>query len=70
MTEVFIEVNGTSTDLERSVWRQVEAGWPSHVAGRSGGAASTNSAFSSSCRHMATKARAELPQTRAKTGLI
>jgi hypothetical protein len=25
---VFIGVNGTSTDLERSVWCQVVAGWP------------------------------------------
>jgi hypothetical protein len=33
--------------------------------GRAGGAASTNSAFSSSCRHVATRARAELPQTLA-----
>jgi hypothetical protein len=31
---VFIWVNGTSIDLERSVWRQVEAGQPSHMAGR------------------------------------
>jgi hypothetical protein len=53
---VFIGVNGTSTDLEDSVWRLV-------VAGRSGGAASTDSAFSSSCRRMATEARAKLPQT-------
>jgi hypothetical protein len=27
---VFIVVNGTSTDLERSVWHQVMAGQPSH----------------------------------------
>jgi hypothetical protein len=33
--EVFIGVNRTSTDLERSVWRQV-------VAGRLGGVASTD----------------------------
>jgi hypothetical protein len=34
---VFIGVNGTSTDLERSVWRQVVAERPSHMAGRSVG---------------------------------
>jgi hypothetical protein len=33
--EVFIGVNRTTTDLERSVWRQV-------VAGRPGGVASTD----------------------------
>jgi hypothetical protein len=55
---VFIGVNGTSTDLERSVCHQV-------VAGRLGGAASTDSGFSSSCRHVETKARVELPQTLA-----
>jgi hypothetical protein len=55
---VFIDANGTSTDLERSVWRQVEAGRP-------GGAASTDFAFSSSCRCVATKARAKPPQTLA-----
>jgi hypothetical protein len=60
---VFIGVNGTSTDLDRSVWRQVEVGRPSHVAGRSGGTASTDSAFSSLRRCMATKALAEPPQT-------
>jgi hypothetical protein len=43
---VFIVVNGTSTDLERLVWHQVVAGWPSHVADRSGGAASVDSGFS------------------------
>jgi hypothetical protein len=48
MMRVFIGVDGTSTNLERSVWRQV-------VAGQSGGAAS--------CRHVATEARAEPPQT-------
>jgi hypothetical protein len=32
---IFIGVNGTSTDLERSVWHQV-------VAGRTSGAASTD----------------------------
>jgi hypothetical protein len=57
---VFIGVNGISTDLERSVWRQVVAGRPSHVAGQPGGAATTNSGFSSSCRRMATKAQAKL----------
>jgi hypothetical protein len=30
-------VNGTSTDLERSVWRQVVVERPSHMAGRSAG---------------------------------
>jgi hypothetical protein len=35
-------MNGTPTDLERSVWRQVVAGWPSHVADQPGGAASTD----------------------------
>jgi hypothetical protein len=60
---VFIGVNETSTDLEKSVWRQVEAGWPSHAVGRLGGAASTDSAFSSSCRRMVTKARVEPSQT-------
>jgi hypothetical protein len=29
---VFIGVNGTSTDLEKSFWYQVVANWPSHVA--------------------------------------
>jgi hypothetical protein len=37
---VFIGVNGNPTDLERSVWHQVEAKLPSHVAGQLGGAAS------------------------------
>jgi hypothetical protein len=45
---VFIGVNGTSTDLERLVWRQVMSRWPSHMAAQSGGAASTDSGFSSS----------------------
>jgi hypothetical protein len=56
---VFIGVNGTSTNLEGSV--QVVAGrveWPPPTF-------STDSAFSSSCRHVATKAWAELPQTLA-----
>jgi hypothetical protein len=39
---VFIGVNETSTNLERSIWCHVVAGQPSHVAGRLGGAASTN----------------------------
>jgi hypothetical protein len=39
---VFIGVNGSSTHLEKLVLRQVEAGQPSHVAGRPGGAASTD----------------------------
>jgi hypothetical protein len=65
MRGVFIGLNGTSTDLERSVWRQVVARRPSHVVGRLGGAASTDSGFSSSCRHVATKAWVELPQTLA-----
>jgi hypothetical protein len=39
---VLIGVNETSTDLERSVWRQVEAGRLSHMAGRPSGAVSTN----------------------------
>jgi hypothetical protein len=62
---VFIGVNGTSTDLKRSVWCQVVAGRPSHRAGQPGGAASTDMGFSSSCRHVATKAWAEPPQTLA-----
>jgi hypothetical protein len=62
---VFIGVNWTSTDLERSVWVQVVAGRSSHVAGWPGGATSTDSGFSSSCRRMKTKARAKLPQTLA-----
>jgi hypothetical protein len=37
---VFIGVNGTSTDLERSVWHQVVASRPSHMSGGLGGAAS------------------------------
>jgi hypothetical protein len=62
---VFIGVNGTSTNLERSAWCQVVAGRPSHMADHLGGAASTDSGFSSSCRCMATKARAKPPQTLA-----
>jgi hypothetical protein len=62
---LFIGVNGTSTDLERSVWRQVVADQPSHMAGQPGEAASTDSGFFSSCRHVATKAQGEPPQTLA-----
>jgi hypothetical protein len=62
---VFIGVNGTSLDLERSAWCRVVAGRPSHVASRPGGVTSTDSAFSSSCRCVAAKARAEPPQTLA-----
>jgi hypothetical protein len=62
---VFIAVNGTSTNLERSVSRQVVAGWPSHAAGWQGGAASTDSGFSYSCRCAAMNAQAEPPQTLA-----
>jgi hypothetical protein len=65
MRGVFIGVNGTSIDLERIVWCQVVAGQPSHVAGRSGGVASTDPAFSSLCKRVATKARAKPPQTLA-----
>jgi hypothetical protein len=39
---VFVGVNGTSTDLEKSVWCQVVVGWPSHVAGRPSGVPSTD----------------------------
>jgi hypothetical protein len=39
---VFIGANGTPIDLDKSVWRQVVAGRPSHVVGRLGGAASTD----------------------------
>jgi hypothetical protein len=60
---VLIGVNGISTDLERSVWSQLVAGQPSHVVDRPGGAASIDSGFSSSCRHVATKFRVELPKT-------
>jgi hypothetical protein len=58
MRGVFIGVNGTSTNLERSVWCQV-------VAGQLGGAAFTDLGFSSSCRRVATKAQAKPPQTLA-----
>jgi hypothetical protein len=40
--EVFIGVNGTPADLDKSVWHHVVAGRPSHVAGRSGESASTD----------------------------
>jgi hypothetical protein len=60
---VFIGLNGTSTKLESSFWCHVEAGRPSHVVDQPGGAASTDSAFSSACRQVATKARAKPPQT-------
>jgi hypothetical protein len=39
---VFIGVNGSSIDLVRSVWRQVVVGGQSHMAGRLGGADSTD----------------------------
>jgi hypothetical protein len=39
---VFIGVNGIPTDLAKPVWRQVVAGRPSRVVGRSGGSASTD----------------------------
>jgi hypothetical protein len=42
MRGVFIGVNGTSIDMERSVWHKVVASWPSRVAGRLGGVASTD----------------------------
>jgi hypothetical protein len=62
---VFIGVNGASIDLERKVCSHVVADRPSHVAGRPGGAASIDSGFSTSCRHVASKAQAEPPQTLA-----
>jgi hypothetical protein len=62
---VFIGVNGTPTNLVRSVWCQVVAWQPSHMVDRSGGVASTDSGFSSLCRFVATKAWAEPPQTLA-----
>jgi hypothetical protein len=61
MRGVFIGVNGTSTDLEKSVWCQVVVWRPSHMADRPCGAASTDSGFSSSSRCVATKSQAELP---------
>jgi hypothetical protein len=65
MRGVFIGVNGTSIDFERLIWRQVVAGRPSHMAGRLDGEPSTDSGFSFSCRHVATKVWAEPPQTMA-----
>jgi hypothetical protein len=68
MRGVFIGVNGTSTNMERSVWHQVVAGRPTHVAGqveRPPPTFFTDSAFSSLCRRMETKARVEPPQTLA-----
>jgi hypothetical protein len=65
MREVCIWVNRTSTNVERSVWRQVVAGQPSHMAGWPGGVASTDSGFSSLCRYVATKAQARMLQTLA-----
>jgi hypothetical protein len=50
---------------ERSVWHQLVAGWPRHVAGRLGGAASTDLGLSTSCRHVASKAWVRPPQTLA-----
>jgi hypothetical protein len=48
---------------------QVVAGWPSHMAKRLGGAASTDSGFSSSCGCVETKARAKPPQTLVDSAL-
>jgi hypothetical protein len=59
---VFIGVDGTSTDLERSVWHQVVVGRP---AKRPPSTFSTDSGFSFSCRRVATKARAKPPKTLA-----
>jgi hypothetical protein len=39
---IFIGSWGSFIDLEKSVWCQVVAGWPSHVAGQPGGAATTD----------------------------
>jgi hypothetical protein len=57
--EVFIGPCGSSTDLEKSVWCQVVASQPSHMAGRSGGAVSTALTFYSSCRHESSKSWAK-----------
>jgi hypothetical protein len=46
-------------------WGLHQLGEVGLVAGRPGGAASTDSGFSSSCKHVATKAQAEPPQTLA-----
>jgi hypothetical protein len=55
--------------LERSVWCQVVAGRPSHMAGqrveRPPPTFSIDSGLSSSCKRVATKARVEPPQTLA-----
>jgi hypothetical protein len=56
---LFIGVNGTSTNMKRSVWREVVARRRRHVAERLGGVASVDSSFSSLCRRVATKARAK-----------
>jgi hypothetical protein len=65
----FIGVNGTSTDLERSVLCQVLAGgqpmWPVSRVERSPPTFSMDSGFACSGRHMATKAQAEPPPTLA-----
>jgi hypothetical protein len=42
MRGVFIGVNGTTTDMEKSVWCQVVAGRQSHVADWLSGVASTD----------------------------
>jgi hypothetical protein len=62
---VFIGVNGTPTDLDTLVWRQVVVRRPSHLVDRPGGLASTDSGISSSCRCLATKVWSEPPQTLA-----
>jgi hypothetical protein len=61
MRGVFIGMNGTSTDMEKSICCQVVAGQPSHVASRPSGAGSTDSGFSSSCRRVAPKFQVEAP---------
>jgi hypothetical protein len=65
MRGVFIGVNGTSTNMESLVQHQVVAGRRSHMVGQPGGGISTDLGFSSSCRRVATKAQAKLPQTLA-----
>jgi hypothetical protein len=61
--------NETSIDLERSAWRQVVVGRPSHVAGRwverPPPTFSTALAFIFLCRHVCMNPRAEPPQTLA-----
>jgi hypothetical protein len=57
---VFIGPWGSSTDLEKSVWCQVVAGWPSHVADwleQPPRTFSTALSFYSSCRHVSSKLR-------------